>query len=354
MEGLKLRRVASWARLPQLAWLCALTAAMCLAAQDVAAQAEFENKVRISQEGQFRIIESNGWPDHAPGAFPRRGNPNRATPQQYRFRVPLNPVAAPNGGGSPPGRWFWGVALNGVPFEAGTAEAWNNDPRSGWRYEAATGFLDLGLDEHHAHVQPSGAYHYHAMPTGLLQRRGGDAGRMVQIAWAADGFPVYSDRAHRRAEDAGSELAVMRSSYVLKKGARPASAEGPGGNYDGRFTEDFEYAPGSGDLDACNGRFGVTPEFPRGTYYYCITAAFPFVPRKWHGTPDQSFVKAGPPPGGVPGQRPGPPGRPSPSGQNPQGPPPQGHKGVPPGAPNGVPPGAQNGAPLPPPNRPVK
>jgi hypothetical protein len=75
MEGLTLVRVTSWARLPQLAWLCALTAAMCLAAQDVAAQAEFENKVRISQEGQFRIIESNGWPDHAPGAFPRRGNP---------------------------------------------------------------------------------------------------------------------------------------------------------------------------------------------------------------------------------------------------------------------------------------
>ena len=316
-------------RLPEmLIRSSALAALVCFSAQDVAEQAAFENKVRISEEGQSRIIESNGWPDHAPGAFPRRGNPNRATPQQYRFRVPLNPVAAHDGGVSPPGRWFWGVALNGVPFEAGTAEAWNNDPRSGWHYEAATGFLDLGLDEHHAHVQPSGAYHYHAMPTGLLQRLGGDAGRMVQIAWAADGFPVYSDRAHRRAEDAGSGLAVMRSSYVLKKGARPAGAGGPGGNYDGRFTEDFEYAPGSGDLDACNGRFGVTPEFPGGTYYYCITAAFPFVPRKWRGTPDQSFVKASPAPGGGLGQRPVPPGRPSPPGQTPPGPPPQGQRGT--------------------------
>lgn len=57
MEGLTLVRVASWALLQQLAWLCALTGAICLAARDVAAQAEFENKVRISQEGQFRIIE---------------------------------------------------------------------------------------------------------------------------------------------------------------------------------------------------------------------------------------------------------------------------------------------------------
>ena len=93
----------------------------------------------------------------------------------------------------------------------------------------------------------------------------------------------------------------MKSSYRLKQGARPAQEGGPGGNYDGRFTQDFEYAKGSGDLDECNGRAGVTPEFPDGTYYYCISAEFPFVPRMWRGTPDPSFSKGDRPPGGGPG-----------------------------------------------------
>ena len=94
------------------------------------------NEVSIAVEGEYRVIKANGWPDHAPGAFPRRGNPNTPTAQSYGFRVPLKPKAE-----AEPvrrGGWWWGVALNGVPFEPGTAESWNNDMRSAWRYEAAT------------------------------------------------------------------------------------------------------------------------------------------------------------------------------------------------------------------------
>lgn len=116
-----------------------------------------KNEVKIVVEGEFRLISSNGWPDHTPGEFPRRGNPNSITTQNYHFKVPVKPKAAE----APVrrGGWWWGVALNGVPFEPGTGETWNNDPQSGWRYEAATGFLNLGLDEHNAHVQPNGSYH---------------------------------------------------------------------------------------------------------------------------------------------------------------------------------------------------
>ncbi len=266
------------------------------------------NSVTITTEGEFRFIKSNGWPDHAPGAFPRRGNPNTPTPQSYSFRVPLNPKvsATPERRGG----WWWGVALNGVPFEPGTAETWNNDPQSGWRYEAATGFLNLGLDEHHAHVQPTGAYHYHALPTGLVERLGGDGKKMLLIGWAADGFPIYTHWAHAQPLDAKSGLRLMKSSYRLRGGARPAQQGGPGGNYDGRFTQDFEFVKGAGDLDECNGRTGVTPEFADGTYYYCISSEFPFVPRMWRGTPDPSFGKGDRPPGGGPGggMRGGPPG----------------------------------------------
>jgi len=269
------------------------------------------NEVRIAVKADYRTILSNGWPEHTP-QFPRRGNPNTATPQQYQFRVPLRPepLDAPRAGHG----WWWGVALDGVPFEPGTGETWQNNPQSGWRFEAATGFLDLGLDEHHAHVQPTGAYHYHALPTGLIAKMGGDGTGMRLIGWAADGYPLYSAFAYDNAKDPKSALRAMKSSYKLKPGDRPAQEGGPGGKYDGRFTQDFEFKKGTGDLDECNGRTGVTPDFPEGTYYYCLTGEFPYLPRLWHGTPDQSFAKNDRPPGGGPpgGGGPGGPGLPRP------------------------------------------
>ena len=265
-------------------------------------RAPLENEIIFKTEGGFRVIQSNGIPDHKPGEFPRRGNPNAIKPQSYTFRVPLHPQAA-----KAPihrGGFWWGVAINGVPFEPGTGESWNNDMRSGWRYEAATGFLNLGLDEHNAHVQPNGAYHYHALPRGIVIEHGGDQKNMLLVAWSADGFPVYTAQAHSDPKDAQSPLREMKSSYQLKKGTRPEPPAGPGDPYDGRFTQDFEYVRGSGDLDECNGRFGVTHEFPEGSYYYCISAKFPFVARQWRGEPDASFNKGDRPPGGGPGGSP--------------------------------------------------
>ena len=39
----------------------------------------------------------------------------------------------------------------------------------------------------------------------------------------------------------------------------------------GSFIEDYTYTPNSGTLDQYNGRFGITPEFPGGTYAYFAT-----------------------------------------------------------------------------------
>ena len=127
---------------------------------------------------------------------------------------------------------------------------------------------------------------------------------MILIGWAADGFPIYAKFAHRDAGDSSSELVEMTSSYQLKDGGkRPSSPDGPGGTSDGSFAKDFEYVEGSGTLDECNGREGVTPEFPDGTYYYVITEDYPFIPRYHRGTPDPSFNKGRGPggPGGPQG-----------------------------------------------------
>ena len=181
-----------------------------------------ENRVNIVTNGEHRVIIANGLPDHTPGQFPNRGNPNTIAAQNYTLRMTLQPQtnAVPQ---SAQRAWF-GVALNGVPFELGTVEFWHGE--RAWNYEAQGGFIDLGLDANNAHVQPNGAYHYHGLPTGLMTRLGGDAKKMLLVGYAADGFPIYTSYAYRMATNAASPLRQMHSSWRLKKGDRPG---GPGG-----------------------------------------------------------------------------------------------------------------------------
>ena len=193
---------------------------------------------------------------------------------------------------------IWGVAVNGVVFDQGTAEFWRDDRQSGWMYEALSGKVPLGIDKNNAHVQPNGAYHYHGLPMGLIEKLGSkEVGKkMLLLGWAADGFPVYGPWGYATPEDSSS-IRVLKSSYRVKKGERPAGDKGPGGKYDGTFAADWEYVKDAGDLDECNGRFGVTPEFPKGTYYYVLTDEFPHISRLLKGEPDESFRKRG---GGAP------------------------------------------------------
>lgn len=288
-----------------------------------------EPVVTIEERDGFRHITANGVPDHATGAFPNRGNPHRISEQSYRFRVTLTPKPADRPVAIP--RGVVGIAINGVVFDPGTAEAWRNDVNSGWNIEGINprqGGL-LGMDQNNAHVQPTGAYHYHGIPTGLVAQLRAKHGKdkMLLLGWAADGYPIYAPMAHEQADDPASKLRAMTSSYRIKQGARPGGNDGPGGRYDGTYTQDYEYIEGLGDLDACNGRTGVTPEYPDGTYYYVVTGTFPYIPRQLKGEPDASF-RRGRGPGG-PGGRGGP-GERGPGGPDGQGGPRGGPGGRPP------------------------
>jgi hypothetical protein len=229
--------------------------------------------------------------------------------------VPAEPKASPAGGreqrrSRAEGPQLFGVAIDGIPFDPGTAEFWRDDRRAGWRMEAIGGPRNLGLDKSNAHVQPNGAYHYHGIPHGLIDKlTGGNEKKMVLVGWAADGFPIYGPYAYSNPNDPKSPVRLMNPGYRLKQPDRPGGDDGPGGKPDGSYTRDWEFAPGSGDLDESNGRTGVTPEFPQGTYYYVLTDSFPFVPRIFHGEIDPSFSKPRPPggpggPGGGPGRGP--------------------------------------------------
>jgi hypothetical protein len=265
--------------------------------------------VKITVEGDYRFIRANGLPDHATGRFPNRGNPNTIAPQRYEYRVPAQPVVAASP--TPMRMQPFGIAVNGVVFDPGADEWWNNDRSSGWQIEPLKSDFRLGIDENNAHVQPNGAYHYHAIPAALLERLTGGNPKVVLVGWAADGFPIYGPWGFSDPKDAASPLKKLASSYRVKKGTRPS---GPPGAYTGGYVQDWEYAAGSGDLDECNGRTGVTPEFPGGTYYYVLTEDWPFIPRQYRGTPDDSFRRKGPPggPGGPGGRRRGGPGFPPP------------------------------------------
>lgn len=256
------------------------------------------NQVKIVTKGKYRLIYSNGIPDHETGRFPNRNNPNTIRPQRQELRVPAEPKVARNI--TPAGHSAFGVALNGVLLDPGTAEYWNRNRRSGWNYEALSGKINLGLDKSNAHVQPTGSYHYHGLPHALISKLG-KPGQVVAIGYAADGFPIYSQFGYTNADDSNSKIKKMKSSYQVKQGKRP---NGPGGKYDGTFVADFVFVADSGDLDECNGRMGVTPEYPEGIYHYYLTEDFPFIPRNYRGTPDSSFQKRGPGPRGRP---PGPP-----------------------------------------------
>ncbi len=263
------------------------------------------NVVKIAEHGDRRVIEANAVPSHDIGTFPNSGNPNTLTAQKKSYAVPKSPIIADQptfvyDRGIDHGRpaYVWGVALNGVKIEPSANEFFQGPggPNSDWTVEALSDEVYLGEDCNNAHIQPNGEYHYHGVPSGLIERltAGQASGSMILAGWAADGFPIYYAFGPRDPDTLDSELIELRPSYQLREGDRPGDGEtAPDGAYSGRFVRDYVYEAGSGDLDMCNGRNGVTPEFPEGTYYYLLTDRFPFAGRCLVGHPSDDFKIGG-------------------------------------------------------------
>lgn len=147
-----------------------------------------------------------------------------------------------------------------------------------WNLEAIGGAFVFGTDASNGHVQPNGQYHYHGMPVGYVNRVNSGAVAITLVGFAVDGFPIYAKYGYSSAQDATSALKAVTSSYQKLQtpaAGRPSTTTFPLGT----FTQDYQYVAGSGDLDECNGRVGVTPEFPGGIYHYYITETFPYVQR---------------------------------------------------------------------------
>lgn len=237
------------------------------------ASAEQQANTAIKTTKLFRYFKINGVPDLSLIGFPRAANKGAPESQRYTLRTPLNPLYAkylPSQ--SQQTELPFGIALNGVLITRGPDDYWkvNNHPIS------KNTLLNLRQRK---------------LPT--------------LIGYAADGFPIYGPYGFKHAEDSQSELIELKTSFRLRKQkkvtpsteagetdatATTSSAHTPlAQNKYAKSIREYEYIDRLGDLDDYNGRLGVTPEYPNGTYYYVISNSYPFIPLALREEPDKTF-----------------------------------------------------------------
>jgi len=257
-------------------------------------------------ENNLRNIYSNGFPNHD-----YCYNPNNIPEEVYHYyRVDKEPVISnqvtsilrDNGR---PARDF-GVALNGVvlspapgpPFiytNKNTGE-FNWD----WVFEPTNNQGDdmgqVKLDCATAHTNANG-YHYHGEMFQYLEvvqpgvTTVPSLSELFQVGWASDGHPII----YKFGPDANGLVKELMPSYTLKSGERSGDGiEAPCGPYTGKYTVDYEYVDGLGDLDECNGITStITLETALGTenfnYFYVVTSTFPQISRCLVGNVSQDF-----------------------------------------------------------------
>jgi hypothetical protein len=241
----------------------------------VPGEARWPHRVSIRREGDRRVIETHGLPDHGTGTFPippsseayrYDRNPNVIRRQDIRIALPAAPRLAPAPTCAP---GAVGILFNGVVLFS----ALDAPGRDAVAHETQ--------DHCHGHPQRTGVYHYHSLSPCIPDPKGPD-GHSRLVGYAIDGFGIFGHH-------------------------------GVGGK---RLS--------SADLDECHGHaHEIEWDGKRVVmYHYHATADFPYTVGCLKGTYDRAVVRAisGPPPGGPggPGGGPGGPGGPPPGGPPPR------------------------------------
>lgn len=242
-------------------------------------------------------IDTNGLPNHdfhsGPGCCASEQDTTWVIPLEPTNQTDCTPVISSEGCTMAPERGAIAFAVNGVAIY-GPEDGPGGDAVAGQEgaYEEDRQHVWLGLC--HGHSGPGGEYHYHAdgncmhwHPEGeqtwlnySLESSRTVSGHSPIVGFALDGYPIYGFVGW----DAVGEVAEMTSSYQLKEGET---------GYNG--IDDYEYIEGLGDLDACNGHWGATPDYPNGTYHYHTTwenggggIGFPYFLLCYRGVVDES------------------------------------------------------------------
>jgi hypothetical protein len=292
------------------------------------------NVQTVQYSTNYVYVSTKGIPAYVTGPF-LDGNPSLATNQNAIFKLPLNPTANTGTLTSTTGGNI-GIFINGVAlFDYRDGVAWNtqanalcggpgNPPCPGgpsanmpWNRDAIPA-EKAGFDCSKGHPA-MGNYHHHQNPSAfkldlqvisticdVYDADGLYAIDTTQhsplIGFAYDGFPIYGAYGFKNSDGTGG-ITRIQSSYQLRNisvrthwadGTDVADGPVVSSTYPlGYFREDYEYIAHAGQeeyLDASNGKFCVTPEYPNGTYCYFATvdenwnSAYPYVVGpKFHG-----------------------------------------------------------------------
>ena len=268
------------------------------------------------EEDDLRHIYSNGYPSHD-YCYNQANQPGQS---YHYFRVDLAPqlsnentsIVRENGR---PARHY-GVALNGVFFSPAPGPPFiytnKNTGEFNWDWvfeptnNQGDGPSQVKLDCSSAHTNASG-YHYHGEMFQYLETESpgitsaSSLSESYQIGWASDGFPIV----YKFGPDVDGQIRELMPSFQLKSGERPGDGiVAPCGPYTGKYTVDYEYIEGLGDLDECNGiESQITLETALGVetfnYFYVVTSSFPQIGRCLRGTTSQDFENSEDPITGV-------------------------------------------------------
>ena len=229
----------------------------------------------VKEIGSNLIITSNNILNHTTGTFPTTDNTNFIDDKELNYKIRLqadqyNPATGSYANATATGSSAKGVAVNGALITNANTGVTHSDSSS-WHYNALyrnevsrdTKGGNPDSNNIYGYVQPS------ADVTGITEYSTTEHSPIV--GWSFDGFPIYGPYGYQDRANAQSSIERIESGYSLKTVNRDTIASGPGGLPTGEFIEDYEYSSNSHGLDQYNGRYGVTPEFPNGTYYYVAT-----------------------------------------------------------------------------------
>ncbi len=270
------------------------------------------NVQKVYYSTNWAYIKTKGIPAYVTGPF-LDGNPSLASNQNAIFKFPLNPTQN-TGTPTPTTMGNIGVFVNGVAlFDYRDGVSWKNStgalaggPLGGtgdgvWNRDAVVAER-VGFDCSKGHPA-MGNYHHHQNPSAfkldlnviynvcnLYDADGLYAIDSTQhsplIGFAYDGFPIYGAYGYKNADGTGG-IVRIKSGYQLRSitvrntyadGSSVTAGPPVNATYPlGLFREDYEFITHAGQedyLDAHNGRFCVTPEYPMGTYaYFCTVDA---------------------------------------------------------------------------------
>ncbi len=273
---------------------------------------EDDNAVCFEILDNIRYIYSNNIPDHEDNPQQGMSIPSDPVAGDYAYTMCAYPDVATTF--TPlyeetettvgcENNYQFGVATNGVRFDPSSAETFVKTDGSNnieWHVEATSLDNEVGVGmgtDNGGHMNSPGEYHYHNIPKVYYEDSLGidESAHSPIVGYAADGFPIYYKYVFAATADALSAITAASSGYSLKSGTRPGDGEdAPDGTYNGEYYEDYEYSSANTILDECNGRYGVTPDFPYATYYYVLTDEYPYIPRCFKGTVMDNTFRVGP------------------------------------------------------------